>query len=99
MSELIWQKAADCVGCEVEGALVLLDIESGTYFALNGPATDVYQSLDEPKTESSLVEALVRKYKVSPDECAKSVRRLLEDFSSKGLAKPVAGAGGAVSRG
>jgi hypothetical protein len=89
MSEIMWKRAADCVSSQVEDALVLLNIDGGMYFALNISAADVWEALAEPITESSLVDTLVRKYKVTREDCAKSVRRLLEDLSSKGLAKPV----------
>jgi len=87
MSEALWQKAADCVGSQIEGALVLLNLDGGMYFALNGPAADVWEALAEPSTESRLIDTLVKKYKITREDCAKSVRSLLEDLSSKGLAK------------
>ncbi len=90
MTDVKWKKAADCVGSNVDGALVLLDIDGGKYFALNGPAADVWEALDEPITASGLVDYLVGKYTVAPEECAASVEKLLDDLASKGLAKPAA---------
>lgn len=89
MSDVVWARGAECVGAQVDDALVLLDLDGGTYFALNGPAADVWEALAAPSTESGLVESLVKKYKVTPEDCAKSVNRLLNDLSSKGLAKAV----------
>ncbi len=88
LSDKIWTRGAECVGTEVEDALVLLDLDGGSYFALNGPAADIWNALAEPVTQAQLVDQLVAKYKVVPEECAASVARVLDDLASKGLAKP-----------
>lgn len=69
---------------------MLLDLEGGMYFALNGPAADVWQALEAPQSEGALVEVLTAKYTVEADHCARSVAALLRDLAEKGLAKPAA---------
>lgn len=81
---------AECVATEVEGALVLLDLEGGMYFTLNGPAADVWNALETPSSESDLVGTLTAKYEVDSARCTESVSRLLKDLAEKGLAKPAA---------
>lgn len=88
MSNRIWTRSAECVATEVDDALVLLDLEGGMYFALNGPAADVWEALAEPQAESALIAMLVAKYEVEPDHCAQSVDTLLEKLAHKGLAAP-----------
>ncbi len=87
MTGVTWHRSDDCVGSQVEDSLILLDLEGGMYFALNGPATDVWEALAEPRTEDDLVAILVGKYKVTTEDCTRSVQRLLADLSEKGLAK------------
>jgi hypothetical protein len=89
MSETNWKRAVHCVSSQIEDALVLLNVDGGMYFSLNKSAADIWKALAKPSTESSLVDSLVGKYKVTREDCAKSVRRLLEDLSSKGLVKTV----------
>lgn len=89
MPETVWKRAVHCVSTQIEDALVLLNVDGGMYFSMNKSAADVWKALAKPSTESSLTEVLVGKYKVTPEDCAKSVRRLLEDLASKGLTKPV----------
>jgi len=86
----MWMRGAECVETDVEGALVLLDLNGGMYFTLNGPAADVWRVLEAPASEDAIVDALVAKYEVEPDKCAQSVTRLLQDLTQKGLAKPAA---------
>jgi hypothetical protein len=83
----MWTRDAECVGTEVEDALVLLDLDGGSYFALNGPAADIWEALAEPVTQAQLVDRLVAKYKVTPEQCAVSVTRVLDELAGKGLAK------------
>jgi hypothetical protein len=83
----MWTRDAECVGTEVEDALVLLDLDGGSYFALNGPAADIWEALAEPVSQAQLVDRLVVKYRVSPEQCAASVARVLEDLAGKGLAR------------
>lgn len=90
LSAKTWTRGAECVATEVDGALVLLDLEGGMYFALNGPAADVWLALESPRSEQALVEVLTAKYAVESDHCARSVAVLLKDLAVKGLAKPAA---------
>ncbi|MEO8374517.1 MAG: PqqD family protein [Sphingomonas bacterium] len=87
MSDIMWTRDAECVGTEVEDALVLLDLDGGSYFALNGPAADIWEALAEPVSQAQLVDRLVAKYRVSPEQCAASVARVLDDLAGKGLAR------------
>jgi hypothetical protein len=86
----MWMRDAECVATDVEGELVLLDLEGGMYFTLNGPAADVWNALEATRSEGDLVDILVGKYNVDPAKCAESVTRLLGNLSEKGLAKPAA---------
>ena len=61
MPEVTWQRGAECVGTQVEDAFVLLDLDGGMYYALNGPAADVWAALAEPSTEGSLSSGRSRK--------------------------------------
>lgn len=87
MSETVWTRGVECVSTEVEDALVLLDLEGGTYFTLNRSAADVWQALAEPRTVQGIVDILIAKYAVPPEHCAQSVARLLADLTEKGLTK------------
>jgi hypothetical protein len=84
---MMWTRDAECVGTEVEDALVLLDLDGGSYFALNGPAADIWEALAEPVTQAQLVDRLVAKYRVTPEQCAVSVTRVLGELAGKGLAR------------
>jgi len=87
LSDKMWTRDAECVGTEVEDALVLLDLDGGSYFALNGPAADIWEALAEPVTQAQIVDRLLAKYRVAPEQCAASVTRVLDELAGKGLAR------------
>ena len=88
MSETVWQRR-DCVSAEVEGSLVLLDLETLVYHSLNSTASAVWGFLETPRAKHSLVEALCERYKVEPAHCDASVGRLLDALKASNLVKPV----------
>ena len=87
MSDICWIRDAECVSSVVDDALVLLDLDGGSYFALNGPAADIWEALAEPISQAQIVDRLVARYSVTPEQCAVSVKGVLDDLAAKGLAK------------
>jgi len=88
MDETRWEKR-DFVGTEVEDSLVLLNLDTLTYQALNSTAAAVWELLETPKQERELVDELCRRYEVSPEHCAQSVHTLIELLASRDMVRPV----------
>lgn len=89
LSDKLWRRSDDCIASRIEDALVLLDLDSGQYVALNGTATDIWEVIAEPVTEGEIVGTLIAKYDIEAGCCANSVKGLLEHLSGMGLAKAV----------
>ena len=87
-SERIWQRR-ECVSAEVEGSLVLLDLETLAYHSLNRTAAVVWELLDVPKSSPELVEALCQRYDITPEKCDASVELLLREFTASNLVQPL----------
>jgi hypothetical protein len=86
MSTTIWERR-DFVSAEVEDSLVLLNLDTLTYQALNTTAADVWALLETPKQEQELVEALCRKYDISEEKCAASVHQLMQTLAERDMVK------------
>jgi hypothetical protein len=84
--EAVWERR-DCVSAELDGTLVLLNLESLAYHSLNKTAAATWEILAEPRTESSMVEALCSRFDVTPDRCRLSLVSLLHALANKGLVK------------
>lgn len=86
MIEAVWERR-DCVSAELDDTLVLLDLESLSYHSLNKTAAAAWEILAEPRTESSIVEALCSRFDVTPERCRVSLVSLLHTLANKGLVK------------
>ncbi len=64
---------------EVDGEMVLLDMESENYFGLDAVASDIWQLLQEGKTLQECYDALLEMYDVSADQLQSD----LESFVNK----------------
>jgi PqqD family protein of HPr-rel-A system len=82
--ETIWERK-NCVSAELDDTLVLLDLESLAYHSLNKTAAATWEILAEPQTEDSIVEALCRRFDVTPERCRVSLLSLLHTLANKGL--------------
>jgi hypothetical protein len=76
---------ASAVGCDVEGEMVLLDLDSDTYFGLNPVGADIWNYIREEKSLQEIQSYLLSRYKVSRERCEQEVRVLLTNLAAKGL--------------
>lgn len=77
------------IAAPVGDELVMLSVELGKYYALNGGAAAVWQSIEQPMTVEQLCAGLQERFDVSPEECHKDVSQFLEELRDKGLLRIV----------
>jgi hypothetical protein len=70
---------------EVEGRTVLLDIDSGEYFALNGVGRSVWDLCDGTRTVAEVVAAICGEYDVSAETASDDTGALIESLAEAGL--------------
>ena len=70
---------------EVEGQAVLLDIESGEYFALNEVGKRVWDLCDGTRTVLQVADTIRSEYDVSADTALDDTGALLENLAGAGL--------------
>lgn len=58
---------------DLNGDIVMMDLEKGKYFSLNGVGSKIWNLIDEPVQVSKIVESLLGEYDVEREECEKSV--------------------------
>lgn len=88
MSESVWMRDENWVGSEIEDSLVMVNIETGKYVALNLTANAVWQLLEEPRTQQELEVALRGRFEVDEADCRQSLVTLLEKMREMELAAP-----------
>ena len=91
MSETIWRRDDNWVGSENEDSFVMVNIDTGSYVALNRTAYAVWRALEAPATVSEIASKLIERFEVSPEECEAAVLRLSQKMQDLKLvvARPV----------
>ena len=84
-------RRAHVVEAEVDGEVVALDAETANFYGLNGVGSRVWRLLARPVTPEEIRDALLAEYEVSPADCERAVRRLLDQLLAEGLIERLAG--------
>lgn len=74
-----------CLCSEIDRDLIMLDIESGCYFALDPIGRDIWARLEQPVRVSDLCTALEQTYDAPAEVIRADVLRLLTDMAGEGL--------------
>lgn len=75
----------DLLSTDLDQETVLMSIEAGAYYGLEGPARVIWEKLKTPMSFSELVDCLVKEYTVSPQACASDLQGFLSDMEREGL--------------
>jgi hypothetical protein len=70
---------------ELDQETVLMSIDAGAYYGLEGTARSIWEKLENPLTFAELVDCLVKEYHVSPETCASDLQHFLEEMKREGL--------------
>ena len=75
------------VACDLEGEVVILNLESGVYFGLNAVGGDIWNYLQTEHTIEEIIQKLLCEYRVERSRCEAEVLALLQMMSARGLVK------------
>jgi hypothetical protein len=78
------------VSAELEGEMVLLNLESGVYFGLDEVGTLIWKALEAGVSEESVVRQLVEEFDVESDRARSDVTTFLSTLEEHGLIVPSA---------
>ncbi len=76
------------VAVEVDRTVVMMSVEQGKYFGLEGPGSRIWALLERPSTPHELRDALLKEFAVDPDQCLLDVCDFLEQLRLAGLVHP-----------
>ncbi|WP_263018076.1 PqqD family protein [Natronobiforma cellulositropha] len=85
VSESTVVAAGDHLTTELEGELVILDADSGTYYGLNEVGRRIWELIDEPRSVADIERRLLEEYDVEREQVAADVRSLVDDLATRGL--------------
>jgi len=78
-------RVQNMLSTELDQETVLMSIDAGAYYGLEGPAQRIWEILETPLTFSALVDRLVEEYQVSPETCAADLERFLGEMEREGI--------------
>lgn len=70
---------------EVDGEMVMMDVEQGVYFGLDAIGTDIWHRLATPATPADLAEALAGDYEAEVETIERDLLALLAQMAERGL--------------
>ena len=62
---------------ELNGEIVMMDLEKGRYFSLNGVGSRIWEIIEEPIGINKIVDCLLEEYDVNRNECEENVLEFL----------------------
>jgi hypothetical protein len=74
----LYSRRADLLETTLDNEVVLMSIERGSYFGLEGTARRIWQLLAQPMTKSQLVQALCLEYAAEPEVIARDLEPFLQ---------------------
>ena len=75
----------DLVSAPLGVESMMMDVDRGTYYWMDGIGTRVWERLKVPTTVATLCTELQVEYDVSPEQCEADVCAFLEELRRKGL--------------
>ncbi len=83
--DTIVAQAIGLVAAEMDGERVMLNIEKGKYFALNGIGGRIWDLIESPHTVREVVTLLINEYEVEEKTCQHDVLVFLNKLYDQGL--------------
>ena len=68
---------------DINGDIVMMDLEKGKYFSLNSVGSRIWELVQEPIEVIKLVDSLLEEYDVSRSDCEKNVLDFLEKLDNE----------------
>lgn len=76
------------IATEMDGDIVMMSIETGTYYGLTGIAPQIWDALETPLTAEELLNDLLPRYEVSEAMLRADLDVFLADMQKNGLVLP-----------
>jgi len=83
--DTIVERKRELAATEVGGDLVMVDIEAGSYLALDGVGRRIWDLLEEPRSLSTLCGLLQQEFEVTAEVCRRDVETFLLQMRASDL--------------
>jgi len=73
------------VAADMDGEKVMLNIEKGNYYGLDGIGSCIWELIEKPCTVQQVVSSLLQEYDVEEEQCQNEVLIFVRELHSQGL--------------
>jgi hypothetical protein len=70
---------------QVEDRVMIMNIDTGTYYEIDKSAARIWDMLEEPKSFGEICDALCKAYEVERSQCGSDTSRFVEEMKDLGL--------------
>jgi hypothetical protein len=85
LDTLVLCRYADKLSTELDGETVIMDLESGTYSALDAVGTSIWKLLEQPVSFQEICREIMAEYDVEADGCHADLIAFLHELADNGL--------------
>ena len=72
------QKNENWLTSDMDGETVMMDIDSGKYYALTEVGTSIWEKIDDPISMADICNQLGQEYEVSDEQCKQETFKFVE---------------------
>jgi Coenzyme PQQ synthesis protein D (PqqD) len=78
-------RGEEMLSTELDQETVLMSVDAGAYYGLEGTARSIWESLEQPLTFAELVARMVQEYEVPLETCSADLQPFLANLEREGL--------------
>jgi hypothetical protein len=78
-------RPANLAASEIDGEMVILNLDSGHFFQLNQVGSRIWEALETPMTMAELCRAMEQRFDVDPDTCQRDCEAFVGTLSAHAL--------------
>lgn len=83
--ETVVERNHEIDASDLDGEKVMMDLEKGQYFMLNGVGGDIWDLIEKPMSVQGIIKELMKQYEVSHEECESTVKDFLHNMHHANL--------------
>jgi hypothetical protein len=85
VSASLVQRSANQIACDMGGEVVILDLQSGTYYGLDLLGAQIWNLIEQPVPVAVICAAIMAKYDVDAQTCERDVVTFVQKIAAAGL--------------
>jgi outer membrane protein assembly factor BamB len=81
-------RSPECLAAELEGEIVMMNVENGAYYQLDATGTEIWSRLEQPVEIGQLCAELAQLYDGPPEDIQRDVLAFLSGLAERKLVVP-----------